>query len=656
MQRNMSRGTLCGALLTGLTLALAACGGGSGSTNISPGPNNPSMPLVISDASSEDWAVIGVKVLSIALVPQGGGSAVTVWTAPTPAPYVNLEQLDQLGEILGNVSVPAGTYTGAVLTIGANPGDVLLTVSENPESGFPLAPGTAVAANLIQIQGKTGSSGNFTVPVTVTFDSPLTVSSSPSNALDLEFDLGHPAFIVAHTPPALAGTTLWALNFNGPVRHRPVPAITSLVLRHTYGTVKLVASDNKSFTISKDFPVLPVTNPETAVAGNQTLQIYADATNGTIFYDVDAGTRTVVKDFSGEATSLPGKFVRVAARYQTDGTLTAVRVWASSEFSKVWLSPEGHVQHVDTTTDIITVANESGVGVPVMVGANTEFFYRTPANALADATPIGTGPAFLTSHDLVRGFKVHVSALDPLATPMVADTIDIETAVYAGRISGANATGFTYTRQFVRATDDYTVTLDYISGSSTNVDPSGKSVMGFLWWDFTYPTLATEGSNAVAQFIAATNGGVDFGGTVGTLTARGASGATWGDTSNPNGWSLRNAVLVPVPVPLGVVTTAFAGTTFTMTAGGVSATGGNPLPVTVDVSTTAQSATLVYQIDRSNGVITITPVDVSTASGQATLAAALVAGTPVKVYGVPQADGTLKAYVLAYFTGTLPSA
>jgi len=53
-----------------------------------------------------------------------------------------------------------------------------------------------------------GSSGTFTVPVKITFDSPLTVSTSQSNALDLEFDLAHPAFIVGHTPPA-AGATLW---------------------------------------------------------------------------------------------------------------------------------------------------------------------------------------------------------------------------------------------------------------------------------------------------------------------------------------------------------------------------------------------------------------------------------------------------------------
>src|SRR5256886_16361376 len=111
---------------------------------MSPTSKSGSMPLEISDASSDDWATIGVRVLSIALVPQGGGSAVTVWSAPTPAPYVNLEQLDQLGEILGNVSVPVGTYTGAVLIIGANPGDLLLTVGADPETGFPLAPGTTI--------------------------------------------------------------------------------------------------------------------------------------------------------------------------------------------------------------------------------------------------------------------------------------------------------------------------------------------------------------------------------------------------------------------------------------------------------------------------------------------------------------------------------
>ena len=649
MQRTMLRGALYSALLIGLTAALGACGGGGSGSTLTPTPMSGTMPLTISDASSDDWATIGVKLLSIAFVPQGGGSAVTVWTAPTPAPYVNLEQLDQLGEILGNVSVPVGTYTGAVLTIGANPGDLLLTVAADPESGFPLAPGTSIPAGDIHIQGKQGASGNLTVPVNVTFDSPLTVSTSQNNALDLEFDLAHPAFIVGHTLPA-AGATLWAVNFNGPVRHHPLRDITRLVLRHTYGTVKQVASDGKSLTITKDFPVLPVTNPETAVASSLSLQIFADATNGTILYDLDAKTQTVVKDFTAEAMSLPGKFVRIAPRYQVDGTLVAVRVWASSQFNNVWLSPEGHVLHVDTTTDVITVANESGVGVPVTVDANTEFFFRTPANAIADTTPIATGTAFLANHELVQGFKVHVSVVDPLATPLVAQTIDIETAAYSGRISGANATGFTYSHHFARATDDYTVTLDYISGATANgTDASGNPIMGFKWWDFAFPRLVTSGANAIPEFVAATNGGVDFGGTVGTLTASGVSDATWADPANPGGWSLRNVVLIPTPLPLGVVTRAFAGNSFAMTVLG----GSILMPATVDVSTTAQSATRVYRIDRSNGAITLRPIDITTSSGLAAITAGLVAGTPVEVFGVPQA-GSLKADVLVYFTGMLP--
>ena len=139
------------------------------------------MPLTLSDASSEDWSLIGVKVLEIALVPQGGGSNVTVWSAPNPAPFVNLEQLDDLAEIIGNASVPAGTYSGAVLTVAANPGDVLLTAAENPGERFSgRRPGPASPASQIQIQGSQGSSGNRTVSVDVAFAAPLVVEQQRS--------------------------------------------------------------------------------------------------------------------------------------------------------------------------------------------------------------------------------------------------------------------------------------------------------------------------------------------------------------------------------------------------------------------------------------------------------------------------------------------
>jgi hypothetical protein len=75
-------------------------------------------------------------------------------------------------------------------------------------------------------------------------------------------------------------------------------------------------------------------------------------------------------------------------------------------------------------------------------------------------------------------------------------------------------------------------------------------------------------------------------------------------------------------------------------------------PVTVDLSTTSGSATLVYQIDRQGGVITITPQDISNSTTLQTVAGNLAVGVPVKVFGVPQVDGSLKAYMLFYYTHT----
>ncbi|MGH8133345.1 MAG: DUF4382 domain-containing protein [Steroidobacteraceae bacterium] len=653
----MLRSAAGAALVIGLAAILNACGGGDsmnsgGSMPPPPPAQTTNMALLISDASSDDWATIGVKVLSIALVPQGGGMPVTVWTAPSPVPMVNLEQLDQLGEILGNVSVPVGTYTGAILTVGANPGDLLLTVASDPESGFAGTPAETIAPSLIQIVGKQGSSGDLIVPVTINFASPLSVSTSGSNALDLEFDLAHPAFIVAHNPPAALGTTLWAVDFSGPVHRHPLRDLRWLVLRHTYGTVQSVAADNSSITILRDFPVEPATNPETEITSPQQLTVLADSVNGTIFYDLDARSRTVIKDFSAQAMTLDHKFVRIAARYQVDGSLVAVRVWASSSFNNVWVSPEGHVLHVEETTGLITVENEDGRGVLVQVDSSTQFFFRAPQDPSADATPIGTGLTFLANDDLVRGFKVHVSVANPLAVPMVADSIDIETAAYSGAISGANTTGFTYTRQFVRQSDDYSINLNYIPGTAPHTDPSGNAITGFDWWNFTYPTLADTGSSAVSDFVSATNGAVSFGGTVGPVSASGATWATW-STVAPIGWQAPESVLEPTPLPIGAVVTGLTGNAFTLAVIG----GANP--AAVDVTTAEGSATLVYQIDRSNGVISVSPVDISTSSGLATLTTALTAGTPVKVWGIPQPAGTqmsgaLKAYVLVYFTGTLP--
>jgi hypothetical protein len=633
---------------------LAACGGGgsdsSGGSAVSTPTSTPTqtanLAVMVSDASSEDWATIGVKIMSIALIPQGGGGNVTVYTAPSPLPVTNLVLLDQLDDLLGNTSVPLGNYSGAVLTLAANPGDILLTTASNPEAGFAAAGGVTIPADQIQVQHTHGATGSLTVPVTVNFDSPLVVSSTQNNALDLEFNLAHPAFLIGHVPVG-GGPTLWALNFNGPLRRLPRYDLTRLVLRHMYGDVTAVASG--TITVTKEFPTEPPSNPETAIAGSQSLQINADSVNGTIFYDLDAKTRTVVDSFSAES-SLAGRYVRIAARYQQDGTLVATRIYASDEFNNVWVSPEGHVLHVNTTSDMVTVENESGIGVPLLVDGNTQFFVREPYSPAIDSKSIGSGPAFLSSESLVRGFKVHATVVDPLATPLVAQNIEIETARYDGAISATNTTNFVYTRNFVDATDDYVYTMNYISDMTPNgKDFGGDAITGYKWWNFAYPTLLTDGTDAVNEFVAATGGGVNFGGTVGAVPSYGVSFSSWNDPAKQSGWAAYASILLPSRLPLGDVETGLVGGSFTMTAPG------GAMPVTVAVSTTMGSATLVYQIDRTDGVVTVSPVDITTGDGLTQLTTGLAVGAPVKVYGMPQANSTLKAYVLAYFTGTMPT-
>jgi hypothetical protein len=642
-----------GVIAAAIPLFSVACGTStSGSQGIAGTPQSGMVNMMVSDASTEDWATIGVKITSISLVPQGGGAPVNIFTAGSTVPTINLVELDQLGELLGTMSVPAGTYTAANLAVSANPGDVTLVVAADPETGFAGTPSATIPSNQIQIVGATGAPGSKTVPVNVNFDSPLTVAANQTASLDVEFDLSHPAFLVGHVPPSGGGATIWAVNFNrGPVRHHPLRDIRRLVLRHAYGTVTGVSSDDTSVTMTRDFPVEPPTTSETDIATSQSLTILADATNGTIFYDVDARTNVTIKNFSTLASSLTGKFLRVAARYQSNGSLVAVRMWASASFNSVWLSPEGHVLHVNPSTNVITIENESGAPVRLTVDDNTEFFFRTPWNAISDATPIGKGTTFLSNKDVVRGFKVHAS-VDPLATPLVAQTIDIEIARYDGGVSAVNGNTFTYTRKFNTPADDYTFTIPYISSATANgSDPStGSAISGYKWWNFTFPTIVDSGTNAIPDFESATNGTVNFGGTAGAYLAWGVTFATWNDPAQANSWAAPWTVLMPTTVPLGTAMTSYSNGLFSLSEVG----GANAIPV--NLSTTSGSATLVYQVDDTGGVVSVSAVDIATTAGQNTITQNLVAGTPVKVFGIPQANNTIKAYVVIYYTGVLPSA
>jgi hypothetical protein len=644
--------------------------------------------VVVSDDATQDWATIGVKVLSIALVPQGGGTNVTVYTAPATPPIINLEQLDQLGEILGNATIPTGTYTQAVLTLSANNTgtscDVELIVAGDPETGFDTGnypAGSTVPCSQTVIAGASGATGSQTVAVTINLATNLVVTATGSNALDLEFDLNHPALLVEHVPAnatsSTSPSTLWAINFNGPVRNRPHSDLTKLILRHTYGQVASVSTDNTTITIDKAFPVHPLTSPETAtVDTNHTINILADATNGTLFYDLDntgSIAPSTIDNFSTVASTLPTMYVRIAARYQQNGTLVATRIYASKTFNNVWKNPEGHVLHVNTSSasanyNTMWVTTEDGNATQIAIGSETVFYFQS-AN-----TQIGTGTTFFDGvtagglPNVARGFKVNVT-IDPLSTakPPVALTVEIDAARYGGTISSPTATDFNYQNNFPMADsrggkDNYSGTINYATGPT--VDQEGNAdANGFYWWDFGFPTQENNGTNAISLFEAAVGGtpvaSTNFGGVVGTLTPVGVSNATWNDPAASDAWAAEWTVLLPVGAPLGTITTPFSS----------SSTGGSfmysvPLPtaapanspqpqaVTVNLTSTSGSATLVYQVDRKSGVVTITPEDISNSTTLQTVASQLIAGVPVKVFGVPASSTTIKAYVLLYYTDT----
>jgi hypothetical protein len=632
-------------LVATICLSLLACGGGS-SGNSASATQNGDVNMVLSDDPTQDWATIGIKVLSVTLTPQGGGTPLAIYAAPSSGvPSINLVQLDQLGEIIGNAQIAPGTYSQATITVSGNPSDITLTSAPDPEPGFPLQTVTAVPSSQIQVVGATGSP--LAVPVIVNLSPMLTVTANSSNTLDLEFDLSHPAFIVQHVSPA---GTFWAVNFNPAVRHHPIRDITKLVLRRTYGTVPSVSSDNTSITISKILPTVPAVTPETYNTTTLSLTIMADSTNGTIFRDLDAGTRNVITNFSSVGGTLPSKFVRIQVRYQQNGTLVATRIWTSTSFAKVYVSGEGHVLDVNASAGTFTVVNEDGTTSTITVDSNTQFFFQN------GTTAIGQRTSFLGAPNFMRGFKVLYNLQD--------DSVIIEIARFSGLISGANTTGFKYTRTFGtgHTSDNYAVTLDYISSSTANgEDNSGNAINGFKWWYFAQPTGTLDyGANSISQFVSVANAtGVNYGGSLGTQTVAGESYATWNDPANPNNaWSAQWALLLPTPAPLSKVTTAASaitgGATFGMTPQTTTLFTGPFSPVTVDLSSQSGQATLVYQVSLSNGVVSITPLDIAQQSNLNTLVSQLGNGALVKVYGVP-GNANLNAYVLFYFAGIQPT-
>lgn len=571
--------------LTGLTalasLALGtACGGGSSSSSSTPAQTpQGQVDVVVSDAPATAWSSVDVVIQKIALRPVGGGAPVVVYdqTAAASPAHVNLADLDELGQLLTGASVPVGSYDKVFVQI--DPNSVALTDSANPPSTYTVAGGN------VKVVGLSGFD--------VALNAPLVVDANGSNAVDLDFDLGHPLFIVDRpngAPSGTNGTTLYLVNFERCVRHRPHPSLASFLLRDLRGSV--TAQTATSLTLATEHK------------GDRTVSV--DTTNGTIFYDLDAVPVT-----KSIATVVPtgltnGKFVRLTARYQGSGQLTAVRVWYTTDPTKLRrFSPEGHVVAVDPVGNTLKVIWSPVDGgalalTTVSVDANTNFFWH-------GGSAIATGTSFLSN--LQPGFKVQMTVADPTAATLTATNVDIERAVYAGTLglAGGN-TGLTY--------------ANAIYGAASPV--SANFGTPFAWWNFTYPTLANTNSSSLVTLLSGL-----------TTPARGASTLSW--NSGSGAWDANTCVLMPIK-QAGQISTGCSGG-----AMGFTPTGGSA--ETVTLSSTPGSACLVYQVQIQAGIVTVSPVDPMAWN------TVLATGTNARIFAVPTAGG-LQAYVVI----ALPSA
>ncbi|WP_257305394.1 DUF4382 domain-containing protein [Geothrix campi] len=536
--------------LTALALSVA-CGGSSSASSTAPAVPMGTASIILTDAPSDQWSAVEVVVTKVAFLNKADHTKEVVAFQGASA-RINLVDLDSVGELLASAQIPAGTYDALRITI--DPASVNLVKAD----------GTTVAANQIHVLGSS---------VLVGLSTDLVVTANGSNAVQLDFDLAHPLFLVQLPDGS------WAMNLQ--VRHRPnangMMGMAQLMFRHRKGTIASVGAS--SFVFHTD-------------SGND-LTVNVDA--GSWFFDAD--TRTL-GSFAGLAA---GKHALISLRMQSDGSLWAVRVWYSVNALPTW-TPEGHLYGVDRVNNRLLVSTSTGAPRAITIDSDTTFTYRTSLS-------LGTGTATLAN--LWSGFKVQVQVKDPLATPMHAQSVNIQRAVDGGQISAADATQLTYAHP--------------VAG-----DRSYAYTSSFSWWYVGLPGLASTSTSAFANAVTG----------AGDVRVQGVSDLVW--NGGTGAWNAANAIFLPVALPQGTISGSYSGGqlgfTFTNSTGASQA-----ISVSLNPTTGLQPA--VLEVANQSGVVTVAPIPVTD------WAAKLVSPAKARVAVVPKPDGSFAAYAVVVFSG-----
>jgi len=248
-----------------------------------------------------------------------------------------------------------------------------------------------------------------------------------------------------------------------------------------------------------------------------------------------------------------------------------------------------------------------------------ETLFTTPAPS--------AGPDFLSAGNLALGFTAIPVFRFPLQGAVTLLSVDIVSPDFKGTVTAVDGNQVTLSCPTGTDAAALAPVLPFV-GPAAGSDGAGNSQQGFAWWEAGAPDKAQAGTASFAEAAGAT---VDFGGTLGAMRALATVHAVWGNAANPVGWSAQWAVLETLPLPEGTVAVAYASSGFGLALPG----GANTVTVDMDASTVCYRADLPAT-DWYGG----SPFPALTRVSPAT---ALMKGAAVKVFGIPAADGHLKA-------------
>ena len=557
--------------------------------------------LLVTDAPSDDWQEVTVKVNSISLRMTGDQSWNSVWTADANNPNsgkLNLVDLSGVAQILGNATIPAGSYDRLKLVIDTDPATMKLV----DDAGTTIDP-----TNITVVD----PSGNGEIKVVIA--PALTVSDGGVANLQVDFDLAHPLSIIVQNGKVV---------INLQIRHKAVPRnLRDIQFARNIGNVTALNG-------TTGFSMKTLEGADVAFG--------VDA--NTIYVDVDANQPG---NFAGLAVD---KGVLVASNMNSDGSLFARRVWYGDITKLPVYTPEGLVRRVgDNWLKILNKNAEPTADSGHYCHWDSDIVYVNDATTWTfhDTIPMGTGTAVL--QNIRRGFRVSVEFVDPNVTPRVAKSINVQSAHDEGAIRSVSATGFTFGGG------------DYCNGWTSNVLPYGglqythewafSTITDhvFSWWFFGLPSGV---STSVQDFTDSVN------------QAKGANLRVFArvelywDQANSR-WVAESLVLAPEKLPDPTrITTAYTTASASM---GVSTFDWDndtlPTVMTVFLDTTGDLQTVVGSLrwNSTTRILTFT-VPVLPAQWETLLTPSLI-GVRVWVRPVKGTDGSYSwhAYTVMAF-------